>query len=305
MSENSDDKAPRSLRVAFIGLGRMGSGMAKNIQAAGFPLTVFNRSTDKTAPFVAAGAKAAASPMAAAAAADVVITSLLDDKTVLDIVTQSDGILAGLRQGAIHFGTTTISPQAATQLAELHNAHGSHYVGCNVLGRPTAAEAGQLAALVAGDPEAVERCRPVIASFTNRFTPVGKDPAAAARMKLAINFFMASLIESMAEVMVFAEKHGLDVAIARDLMVNQVLPNPAVQEYSERLMNRRYDDAGATLITGRKDLLLILSEASSVNAAVPIANLVRDHMLTQLARGKDQSDWCIFAEANRIAAGIV
>ena len=105
------------LRVAVIGLGKMGAGIARNIQKAGFPLTVYNRTASKTQPFVDAGAAMATSAREAAAGADVVLTSLMGDESVKAVVEGSEGILAGLRPGAIHVGTSTISPACATELA--------------------------------------------------------------------------------------------------------------------------------------------------------------------------------------------
>jgi 3-hydroxyisobutyrate dehydrogenase-like beta-hydroxyacid dehydrogenase len=278
--------------------------MAHSILSAGFRLVVYNRTKTKTKPFVADGAKAVDSPKEAAAAADIVVTSLLDDQSIFDMMVAPDGILAGLPKAGVHFSTTTISPAASGKLAEMHREHGSHYVAANVLGRPTSAEAGELAALIAGDPEIIARCRPVLETFTNMIVEVGEDPRAAARMKLAINFFLSGLIETMAEAYVFAEKLGLDTATVQHLMINQVFPNPALREYAERVRTHYYDDAGATLITGLKDLSLILSEASDVRAPLPIANIVRDNILKGLARGQDGLDWCVSTEANRVAAGL-
>ena len=118
----------KELTIAHIGLGRMGAGIANNIQAAGCHFVVYNRSTEKVQPFVAAGAKAARTPREAAAAADIVVTSLMDDKSVFDVISGEDGILAGMRGGAIHIGTTTISPGASTRCSGLHAVQGSHYL---------------------------------------------------------------------------------------------------------------------------------------------------------------------------------
>jgi 3-hydroxyisobutyrate dehydrogenase-like beta-hydroxyacid dehydrogenase len=282
----------------------MGAGVAENILKAGFPLVVYNRSANKTEPLVAAGASAVGTPREAAAAGDIIVTSLQDDSSVLEMMTATDGILAGLPQDGIHLSTTTISPNASEQLAELHRDHGSHYVATNVLGRPTAAAAGTLDALVAGEPAIIERCRPVLESFTNSVTDMGRNPAAAARMKLVINFFLSGLIESMGEAYVFAEKHGLDLATVKDLMLDQVLPNPALREYAERIRTRRFDDAGATLSTAIKDFQLILAEAASVQVPLPIASLVRDNLVSALARFPGDKDWCISTQTNRAAAGL-
>lgn len=293
------------LNVAFVGLGRMGSGMARNVQAAGFPLIVYNRSKAKTESFVAAGATAVDSPRAAAQQADVVVTSLIDDRSILEMMSGVEGLLAGLPKTGIHLSTTTISPAASARLAELHRTHGSHYIAMNVLGRPSAAAAGELVALVAGEPEAIGRSRPIIETFTRTLIEVGRQPADAARLKLTVNFFLAGLLESIGEAYVFAEKHQLPLATVTRLILDQVLPNPAVREYADRIATRRYDDAGATLTTGLKDLELIIAEAGLVHAPLPLAALVREHILTGLARGRGDLDWCVSTEANRLAAGIV
>lgn len=290
--------------VGFIGLGRMGAGMARNVLRAGFPLVVYNRSPHKVQPFEAMGARVAGSPREVAETSDILFTSLMDDKSVFEVLGAADGIVAGMRAGAIHVSTSTISPEAATRMAAIHRDHGGHLVAANVLGRPTAAEAGQLAALLAGEPEVIRRCRPVVETFATMILEVGRHPAAAARMKLVINFFLSGVIETIGEAYVLAEKHGLDTGTVETLIVDQVLPNPALREYAERIKNRRFDEAGATLATAVKDLQMILSEASAVNAPVPIANLVRDHILTAIAHGKGDQDWCVSTWANRLNAGL-
>src|SRR5262249_61762350 len=120
--------------IAHIGLGRMGSGIAQNIQAAGCHFVVYNRSTEKMKPFVATGAKPARTPREAASHADIVVTSLMDDKSVFDVMLGEDGLLAGMRGGAIHIGTSTISPGASAQCFELEATQGSHYISAPVVG---------------------------------------------------------------------------------------------------------------------------------------------------------------------------
>ena len=136
--------APMS--VACLGLGRIGAGIARSIQNAGYRLVVYNRTPQKTQPLVAAGATVARSPREAAAEADVLITCLMDDRSVLDNMTGEDGILAGMRPGAIHIGTSTITPKASTRLAVMHAAHGSHYVAGPVAGAPAGGTAAQTTA---------------------------------------------------------------------------------------------------------------------------------------------------------------
>ena len=289
-----------TLTVACIGLGRMGSGIAGNIQKKGFPLTVYNRTAEKAAPFVSAGAAAARTAREAAAAADVIVTNLMDDASVLDTMTGENGILAGMRAGAIHIGTTTISPSLSTRLAALHSAHGSHYVAGPVAGRPEAAAAGKLFSFVAGKAEAIERCRPVIAAYADRIIPMGEDHAVASSMKLVGNFMVASLIELIGQVIVFAEQRGVDSAIITGMIKHFM---PAASEYAERISTRNFGNAGFTLDGGLKDILLILAAAGEVHTPLPYASVIRDKCLAAQARGLNQSDWSVLTEISRFDAG--
>lgn len=289
-----------NLSVACIGLGRMGSGIAGNIQKHGFPLTVCNRTSEKTKPFVSAGCASAGTPREAAAAAEIVVTNLMDDASVLDTVTGENGILAGMRPGSIHISTTTISPNLATRLAALHAAHGSHYIAGPVAGRPDAAAAGKLFTFVAGDPEAIERSRPVISAYADRIIPMGTDPAVANSMKLVGNFMVASIIELIGQVYVFAEQRGVDTGIITG-MFKQFMP--ATSEYVDRISSRNFGNAGFTLDGGLKDILLILAAAGEVNAPLPYASLIRDKCLAAQARGMSQQDWSALTEISRLNAG--
>ena len=289
-----------TLAVACIGLGRMGSGITRNIQRAGFALTVYNRTPEKAKPFVDAGATAARTPREAAAAADVVVTNLMDDASVIATMMGEDGILAGMRQGAIHIGTTTISPKVSTRLAQLHAAQGSHYIAGPVAGRPEMAAAGQLFSFVAGEPAALERCQPVIKAYARQVIPAGEDPAVAMSMKLTGNFFVAALLELMGETFVFAEKRGVPTTFVT-YMLNSFMPLSA--EYVERISGRRFGDAGFALDAGLKDVRLILDAAAEVHAPIPYASLVRDRLIAAQAHGMGQQDWAALTEMARLDAG--
>jgi 3-hydroxyisobutyrate dehydrogenase-like beta-hydroxyacid dehydrogenase len=196
------------MQIAFIGLGNMGTGIAQCIRKAGHDLTVWNRTASKTAPLVALGARAASTVGEAAAAADVVITSLMDDKSVLDIAQAADGLLAGMRPDAVHACVTTISPECADQLESLHQKHGSFYVSAPVAGRPDAAASGQLASFLGGPANAVERLMPACKSYSISVTVIAERPRMANIMKLAINYNVISTIELISQSYIFAEKCG-------------------------------------------------------------------------------------------------
>ena len=290
--------AETNLSVACIGLGRMGAGIAHNILRAGFRLSVHNRTREKTEPFVASGSAFARTPREAAQAADIIVTSLMDDASVLEVVNGTDGILAGLRPGAVHVGTTTTSPNLSTRLAELHAAHGSEYVAAHVLGRPDAAAAGKLITLLAGKPKAIERARPVIEAYSARVILLGEDPAVASSMKLVGNFFLAGLLEIIGEAFAFAENRGVLAPFSE--MLKSFLPGS--QEYLDRIRTCDFDHAGFTLDAGLKDIRLILDAAAEVHVPLPCASLIRDKCIAAQARGLSQRDWSVFTAISRFDA---
>ena len=290
--------ADTNISVACIGLGRMGAGIAHNIQRAGFRLIVYNRTHEKVEPFLTSGATFARTPKEAAQAADVVVTSLMDDASVLQVVNGADGMLAGMRLGAVHVGTTTTSPNLSTRLAELHAAHDSEYVAAHVLGRPEAAAAGKLITLLAGKLPAIERVRQVIDTYSVRVIMLGEDPALATSMKLVGNFFLASLLEVIAEAFALAGSRGVLVPF------NEMLEGflPGLHEYLGRIRNSDFDHAGFTLDAGLKDVRLILDAAAEGKVPLPCASLIEAKCIVAQARGLNQQDWCIFTAISPLDA---
>jgi 3-hydroxyisobutyrate dehydrogenase-like beta-hydroxyacid dehydrogenase len=289
----------QNLTIAFIGLGRIGSGIAKNVQASGCQFVVYNRTPQKSQPFVTAGAKAARTAREAAASADIVITCLMDDQSVIDVLSGPDGVLAGLRRDAIHIGTSTISPNATSRIAALHHQQGSHYVAAPVLGRPDAAAAARLLTFVAGPRHIVERARPVFETYTQKIFDLGEDHSRAACMKLTANFFAVSFLELMGQAFAFADKRGV-LEPTTDLLKSFLGP---MGEYVDRITNRRYENPGFTLDAGLKDVRLILEAAGEVQVPLPFASLIRDKCLAAQAHGFGQQDWCVFTEISRLEAG--
>src|SRR5262249_49190203 len=203
---------------------------------------VYNRTAAKAEPLVHAGARLAGSAREAAAGADVVVTSLMDDRSVLEMLEGPDGILVGLARDALHIGATTVSPRCTRDAAALHAAHGSRFVAAPVLGRPDVAEAGQLRALVAGDPDAIARCEPVLQAYTAGVLNLGPTPAVASSLKLAVNYMLSVCIELMGHVYAFAEKSGIDADVMGQVMA-ALFASPALPAYSDRIRTRAFDDA--------------------------------------------------------------
>jgi 3-hydroxyisobutyrate dehydrogenase-like beta-hydroxyacid dehydrogenase len=290
-------------RVGFIGLGRMGSVMAHNLLRAGFKLTVYNRTPTKARSLVEVGASQAASPKEAALGADVVITSLMDDQSVLDVVTGDEGLLAGLRTGGIHIGTSTSSPRLAKQLAELHTAHGSFYLAAPVVGRPDAAEARELATFVAGDPDAIQRSRTVFDAYSLIVVNAGVDPAAANILKLLVNYLHTSVIDLVGQAFAMGEKADIDPKIIT-LMLKTAFPNPNHAYYIDKIRSRDFDHVGFNLRGGYKDVQLMMQMSEDTRVALPNAVSTSKKFLAALANGMEEKDWSAIYEITRQNAGL-
>jgi len=293
----------QELRVGFIGLGKMGAAIAQNIQAAGFPLTVYNRTAARAQPFVDAGATLAASPREAAERADVVFTCLLGDDSVREVLRGEDGLLAGLTAGAVHVGLSTVSPTFAGQVAKLHSDHGSEYVAGPVLGRPDVAQAGQLRTFLAGPADAIARCTPAVEAYTDTILPVGPDQSVANSLKVSANYVVSCVIELIGEVYTFGEKSHVDAPVLT-MLLKMLFPLPAFQEYAERIQARDFVPGGFAMTGGLKDVELFIDAASDARAPLPFASVVRDKMLTALADGMDDHDWSGIYEITRRQAGL-
>jgi len=290
-------------KVGFIGLGRVGAPLARNVLKAGFDLKVYNRSTDKMKPLLDEGASGASSPKEASMDVDLVFSCLMDDQSMFDFLLGDEGILAGLKPGGIHVGLATISPGCAARLAELHKEHGSIYIACPVVGRPDSAVAGTMTLYVAGDKQMVDRCDKVFASFATKVIWVSEDHRVANSVKLANNFVVVALIELFSEVYAFAEKSGIDFDLMQTLL-RIILDHPAIHGYVENIPTRNFLPAGFDLASGFKDVQLMLQASTDVSAPLPFASIAREKFLTAVAHDMENHDWSAIYEIARWNAGL-
>jgi 3-hydroxyisobutyrate dehydrogenase-like beta-hydroxyacid dehydrogenase len=289
--------------IGFIGLGNMGLPVARSVLKAGYHLKVLDRVLAKMEPLVEMGASPASSPRDAALGADVVITCLLDDRSVNEAVMGEDGLLAGLKQAGIHINTATVSPRLSQELAELHARRGCYYIAAPIFGRPNAVEAGTLLTYVGGDEELVRACGPLFNAYTKRHIYVGQDQKSANQLKLAVNFMLISLIELFAEVYTFTEKSGISSGVTQELIAT-VLENPSLKDYSRRISQRDFQPA-FDLTTGFKDVSLILEAGTDLHVPLPLLSIVYDRFLSAMATGLTGKDWSVISEIARLNSGLV
>ncbi|ARG97152.1 oxidoreductase [Legionella micdadei] len=290
-------------KVALIGLGKMGSALGKKLLEAGFDLTVYNRTPSRMQPFLQMGAKGADSVKEVAMAADVVLTSLFDDDSVFDVVCGPEGLLAGLKQNAIHISTSTILPATSKKLTELHRDKNTIYVAANVLGIPKVADKGELTTIVAGDPNAVKLCTPLFNAYSKTILNIGQQPYKANVMKICMNYFLATSIECMAEVYTFAEKNDLE-AEHINKMFHTVFAHPAYQLYAVKIKDRDFDQVNFSLRGGLKDLQLFQKAFLQEQIVPDLANILVNKFIIALAHGMENKDWSAVSNVTRQLAGL-
>lgn len=278
------------MRVGFIGLGRMGSGMAANLVKAGHDVTVFNRSADKIAPLVALGATAAAQ-IGDACRGEAVLTMLADDHAVENATLGEGGIIAALSSGAIHVSCSTISVALSRRLALAHGEAGQRYIAAPVFGRPDAAAAGKLFVVAAGAAETLESCMTLLDAIGQRTFAMSEQPEAANLVKLSGNFLIATVIESLGEAMALVGKGGVDLHAYLDLLTSTLFSAPVYRTYGSLIADRTFKPAGFSALLGQKDIRLALAAAEDLRVPLPLASLLRDRFLTLLAQGGDTLDW--------------
>jgi 3-hydroxyisobutyrate dehydrogenase-like beta-hydroxyacid dehydrogenase len=291
------------MKIAFLGLGQMGAAMARHLVHAGHEATVWNRSLEKAEPLRAEGAKVSESPANAVKQAEILITMLADDSAVESAVLHS-GVMDSLPKGATHISMSTISVPLSQKLAEEHGKHGQHYMAAPVFGRPDAAAAGKLFIAAAGERSVVERCKPVLEKLGQRVFEMGDKPEMANVVKLTGNFLIASVIECLGEAIALARKYDIDPHAYVDFLTSSLFAAPVYKTYGGLIADEKYQPAGFRLRLGLKDIRLALAAGENVDAPLPVASLIHDHMLTAIARGMDEMDWSATAKLAAENAGL-
>jgi 3-hydroxyisobutyrate dehydrogenase-like beta-hydroxyacid dehydrogenase len=289
--------------VGFIGLGHMGSAMARNLLKAGHHVTLYNRTRAKAEPLVAAGARVVDKP-SAACGGDVLITMLADDHAVETVVFGQEGVVAALPPNAIHVSMSTISVALSDRLAEAHARAGQAYVAAPVFGRPEAAAAAQLFIIAAGGDEAIRRCQPLFDAIGQKTFGVGDKPSAANLVKLSGNFLITSIIESLGEAFALVRKSGVDPHRYLEILTGTLFSAPVYKTYGGLIADEKYEPAGFKMALGLKDIRLALAAADAQAVPMPVASLVHDHFLAGVAQGQGDSDWSALARLCARNAGL-
>lgn len=298
------------MKIAFVGLGNMGSGIARNLLRAGHQVIAFNRTRAKAEALEVDGAQVAASPAEAARNAEVVMTMLADDAAVGEVVFGEGGIAEAMPPGAVHVSHSTISTAMARRLTTEHTRRGQHYLSAPVFGRPEAAEAKKLVVVVAGHQAAVERCRPLFDAIGRQTFVIGEvgdghgaEPWTANAAKLCGNFMIASVLETFGEAFAALRKARVEPGVFLEIM-NALFASPVYAGYGRIIAESKFEPAGFALKLGLKDVRLALALAEECGAPMPFASVIRDQMLSAMAHGQAEMDWSSVAQVSARSAGL-
>jgi 3-hydroxyisobutyrate dehydrogenase-like beta-hydroxyacid dehydrogenase len=283
---------PQSPKIGFIGLGLMGSAMAQNLTAAGYAVNAYVRRPEQIPELEAQGLKPALH-LQDLFDCEILVSMLPDDNAVRDVFfgngDATDALANRMAPGSIHLSMSTISTVAAAKFASEHQRRGQGYVAAPVFGNPDAAKARQLAIIVAGPLIQCERCRPLIEALGQMFV-VGTDPEQANRIKLLGNMMTATSLEVLGEVTAVLRKCGQDPQQYVDIMTGTMFGSRVHRIYGSRIVAGDYAP-GLAMPLALKDVRLALAEAERAGAPMPSVSLVRDRMITAIARGHAELDW--------------
>ena len=286
-------------KIGFIGLGRMGRGMARRILGAGHDLVVYDVFPGKAAEFGTAGARVASSIADACKGGDVVITMLVEDTVLNDVALGAGGLRDSLPPGAIHLVMGTHGVATIRALAAAHGEANQILVSAPVLGRPDLAASGQLGIVAAGPSDAVRRCEPLFQILGRHTFHAGAQPEAANAIKLANNLVLGCAIQAMSEAFSLVRKYGVPPQIFYDVMTEGLFAAPAYKVYGKIIVDETYDDAGSTVALNLKDAELILAAGDDAGVALPGGKVFRDRLLEAIAYGDGEKDVAVLARERK------
>src|SRR5215208_2917943 len=289
-------------RVGFAGLGAMGAGIAQRLLDAGYDLVGWNRTREKGEPLLDAGMGWAETPRELAASVDVLFTMLTNAAAVEAIADGPDGVLAGVRRGAVWADISTISPDASVALAERVRGAGASFLDCPVSGSPATLAAGELSVMVGGDRAAFERIEPVLQAIGPKVTYIGPN-GQAILAKIAINLALVVSVTAFAEGIALVEKAGVDRAAVVDAALKSVIASPVMGYRAPLLVNDTAVFADVEL--QQKDLVLAQQLARRFGMAVPTCAATTEMLNTARSSARCDRDFIVSVhEAYRRMGGM-
>lgn len=276
--------------IAFAGIGLMGLRMCRRLLAAGYPLTVWNRSPDKCAPLVEVGARQANSPAELCAAADIVLLCLADTAVVREVVFGPGGIVEGARQGQLLVDHSSLEPAATrTMAADLEARCGMRWIDAPVSGGTAGAEAGSLAIMAGGSAEDIERVRPVLMNLGQRLTRMGE--VGTGQVTKACNqMIVACNALVIAEVVALAERSGVDASLIAPALAGGFADSKPLQILAPQMAASEFEPIKWHVRTLLKDLDTAVQLSREEGSATPMTGLAAQLMRLHGSQGHLEQD---------------
>jgi 3-hydroxyisobutyrate dehydrogenase-like beta-hydroxyacid dehydrogenase len=292
------------MKVGFVGLGKMGSAMARNLIKAGHALTVYNKTRSRAEELRLLGATIAATSAEAAVGAEALITMVADDRAVEDVIFGQGKVIESLAAGAVHISMSTMGVAMSHRLVAAHRERNQQYVAAPVFGRPDAAAAAKLFIAAAGPAEQIKRCQCLFDAMGQKTFVVGEDAPAANLVKITGNFLITAVIESLGEAFALIRKSGVDPSKFLEVVTGSLFAAPIYRTYGGMIAADNFEPVGFSMPLGMKDNRLVLAAAEDAAVPMPMASLVRDRMLTAIAQGMGEADWAAIARISFREAGL-
>jgi 3-hydroxyisobutyrate dehydrogenase-like beta-hydroxyacid dehydrogenase len=293
------------MHVGFIGLGRMGKGMARRILDAGHDLTVYDVDPRATAEVSTSGACISSSVSEVCKDRDVVVTILVEDSTVAEVVLGRDGMRDSLSAEAIHLAMGTYGVAVIRKLDEAHAEAKQILIAAPVIGRPDLAAAGQLGIIAAGPPDGLRRCDPLFQVIGRRTFQAGPKPESATAIKLANNLVLGAAIVAQAEAFSLARKYGVQPEMMYEVLTDGLFAGAAAYKgYGKTMVDQSYDKAGSPVHVGLKDANLILQAADLARIPLPSLDIYRHRLLGAMAHGEGDKDQAVIAREQARSCGL-
>jgi 3-hydroxyisobutyrate dehydrogenase-like beta-hydroxyacid dehydrogenase len=285
------------MKVGFIGLGRMGQGMAGRILAAGHDLLICDQIPENMQALQAAGAVIAGSIAEVCQQREVVISMLPHDGALEAVVSGPGGLVESMPAGMIHMamGTHSIDQTNASASAHANANTAQLFIAAPVLGRPDMAASGQLSIVPAGPAEAIDRMQVLYDAMSRQTLKAGDQPQSAAAVKIANNYMLGSAIESMGEAFSLVRKLGVEPEMFLDVMVKGLFGSLAYKIYGPMLVEGQWESHGATAVIGLKDADLVIDAAKSAGISMPGVHIWREHLAKAIEHGEGSLDWAVMA----------
>jgi len=291
------------MQVGFIGVGRMGTAMARNLMKGGHKVLAWDVSQASRDRIKNDGAAIAGSAREAFSG-DAVISMLPNDAAMRATFIAGDVLPSG-GNPPIHINMATASAVCAGDLAKAHAAKGVPYLSATVYGRPEMAAERNLNILAAGDPALIQKVQPLFDAMGKKTWQLGADPRNSNIAKIAGNLVVACILESMGEAAALARAYKMDPNTVLDVVVGSIFDVPIYRIYSKMIANGSFEPPGFDLNLGLKDAKLALDAGEAANVPLPFASVLRDNYIDAIAHGDGGKDWSAIARVAARRAGLV